>query len=104
MTPSFMDLWSEILAKTPIKIQELCVLICRNLWLCRNPFIFENVFTDPKQELESAFQQLETFQSASSPDEVAAQQQNSKQRLATTLCTKSKKDQVELNWDAALND
>lgn len=101
---SFMELWTEILINTPIKTQELCALICCNLWLRRNAFIFENVFTNPRQVLESALQQLESFQSASLHVVTEYQQQNSKQRPAARQWTKPKENHVKVNCDAALND
>lgn len=58
----FQDLWAEIMSKIPTEFQELCALICQNIWLCRNSFVFENVFVDPKQLVEASKCQLVSFQ------------------------------------------
>lgn len=66
------------MAENPLKAQELCALICRNIWLRRNSSIFENAFNDSKQVVASTKRQLEAFQTASLQPERNAQQQATK--------------------------
>lgn len=80
-TPIIQDLWAKIMTKIPIKSQELCALICRNIWLQINSFIFENVFNNPKHVVKLAKYQLESFQSASLSEEGGVHKQSTNLRV-----------------------
>lgn len=90
-----------MVVKLTSKVRELAAIICRNLWMRRNIFIFENKFENPKTFLFRAFILLEDYQNSNdsvirgSPSEPTTQAAKKWFPLATNM--------VKANWDAVIN-
>lgn len=64
LTQDFRSLWMEMVKKLSKKDRELCSIICKNLWLRRNSYAFEEKFESPKILMNRTITQLEEFQAA----------------------------------------
>lgn len=101
--PNFQDLWDEIMRKTSLESQELCALIFRNIWLRKNSFIFQNVFSNPKQVVDLAIYLLSSFQQASQQERKKLQKKQESQRTNNKPWRKQEENQAKFNWDAAVS-
>lgn len=98
LSQDFRSLWMEIVKKLSQKDRKLCAIICRNIWLRRNSFVFDGKFESSYIIMIRAISQLGDFQEA----QLKATKSHTKQPEACDI-KKWQPLKAQANWDAALN-
>ncbi|XP_042974665.1 uncharacterized protein LOC122306301 [Carya illinoinensis] len=94
------ELWADWCEKLSINDLELMVMVLKRIWLRRNNFVFENKFEKPdvlfKLAADSLFQFKQVQQQSHKNQDAGIRRRRSCRWKAPA------KDQVKVNWDAAL--
>ena len=61
---SFMGIFLKLHNRFGEEDMQLIATISRQIWLCRNKWVFYGIFTPPTQVVRSARDQIEAFSSA----------------------------------------
>ncbi|XP_042962682.1 uncharacterized protein LOC122296954 [Carya illinoinensis] len=94
------ELWADWCEKLSINDLELMVMVLRRIWLRRNSFVFENKFEKPDVLFKLAADSLFQFKQV---QQQSHKNQDSGIRRGRSCRWKAPaKDQVKVNWDAAL--
>lgn len=93
----------DIARKLPQKSRELITIKLRNLWFRMNAFIFKSKFDNPRQVVQSALKQLETYQSAQNYDIEALAGQRDKPSIASKKWERPQMLKLKANWNVTIN-
>lgn len=91
----------ETVKKLPQKDKELCAIICRNIWLRRNSFVFEEKFKSPNAIMNQAASQLDKFQEAQLKATKCLTRQP--EPYAIKKWQPPNTNTTKANWDVSLN-
>ncbi|XP_042968074.1 uncharacterized protein LOC122301061 [Carya illinoinensis] len=93
------QLWCKVVEKCSEKEVVLIAMVMRNIWLRRNSFVFEEMFSSPSAIWNRAKASIEAYQEAQSrPIKDAEQTQIQRKRVRWKA---PRERVVKINWDAA---
>jgi len=102
---TFMQLVEFCMGKFSIRDMELMAVLSRRIWLRRNKFIFESIFTPPQVIFSEAVALIDEYRRYNKREDEPITSNGVRHSASAMTVWKPPPDGIiKVNWDASVND